>query len=123
MTPSSRFLFPDMLLPVTSVFGPWRRHVDRNKRLEIQLPGLDQAGPGLIVLWQGTALHSNWPLCQVGPGSVTPRTKGDHSKHPALAPRTPSGLLGLDWARVTPQFWNMALILPLHLGFPTIHPS
>lgn len=102
MTPSSRFLLPYTLLPVTSGVGSWRRRVRRNRRLGIQRPGLDKTGPGLTVLWRGAALHGIRPPCQVGPASVTPRTKGVHSKQPAVVPGTPSGLLGLGWARVTP---------------------
>lgn len=125
MRPSSRFLFPATLLPVTSVLSPWRHHdMERNERWEIQPPGLDQAGPKFIVtLGWGLAPHGIGPPCPLKLGLSFPRTKGDHTKQPALAPRTPSGLLGLGqtWTRKSPA-WNRVRILPLHLCSSTRGP-
>ena len=126
MTPSSRFLFPDVLFPVTPVFSPSRCHAERNKRLEIQHPGLDQAGPGLTVLWRGTAPHSIWPLCQVGLSLSPAGTKRDRSKHLALAPRTPSGRLGLGQAwtgRFLSGTWSSSCLCTFVSPPEALHPS
>lgn len=91
-----------VLLPVTSVPGPWRLHVERNKRPEIQLPGLDPAGLGLTAPRGRAAPHSIWPLHLSGLGSVPPQ-----QRQVILSVCLPGALARPGLGRPL-QFWNMA---------------